>query len=332
MCPSQYACAVCSTSTIETRHRLHPASQKVHLLTLTAVVLTLCTPVSAHSAVQRRAEAVVAATGPVFLLPDDTRTPLATLTAGTRVVVGQVQGEWLQVTFPDPALGPRTGWMRRNLVTLSPAPPEKEDRDPLPPPRPSAPPVAAVAPRPAARIFGSVAVTRAAAPRSVEAVTGSDKLPAYGGGLQVTKLWHGLFAEFSADRSAVDGERVFVFDDEVFRLGIPVEIRATSIDVLGGWRVALRGRFTPYAGAGVTFLRYEETSEFAEEDENVSERSSGLVALGGLEVTVVRGLHVGAEVRYRRVENVLGAGGVSAHFGETAFGGVAGVIRVIFGR
>jgi opacity protein-like surface antigen len=300
---------------------------------MAAVVLTLCTPINAQSAVQRPTQAVVAATGPVFVLPEDTQRPLATLTAGTRVVVGQVQGDWVQVTFPDPALGPRTGWMRRHLLTLSPAPPEQEDRDSRAPARPSAARVAApVAPRPAARIFGSVAVTRSSAPRSVEAVTGSNKLPAYGGGLQVTNFWHGLFAELSADWSSVDGERVFVFEDEVFRLGIPVEIRATSIDVLGGWRVALGGRVTPYGGAGITFLRYQETSEFADPDENVSERSAGLVAVGGLEVTVVRRLHVGAEVRYRRVENVLGAGGVSAHFGEAAFGGVAGVVRIIVGR
>jgi opacity protein-like surface antigen len=285
--------------------------------------------------VQPRTAAVVSTAGPVYLLPDETRTPLATLAAGTRVVVGQVKGEWVQVTFPDAALGPRTGWMRRNLVTMSAGAPAPEDRAPAPRARPPVkPPPPSVAPRPAARLFGSVAFTQMSAAQSFQAITGSETLLGYGGGIQGINLWHGLFAEVAADWSSVDGERVFVFDDEVFTLGIPLKIKTTSIDVVGGWRVALRGRVTPYGGAGVTFLRYEETSDFADddEDENVSERAPGLVGFAGVEVTVARGVHVAGEVRYRRVKDVFGGAGVSAHFGEDTFGGVGGVVRVLFGR
>lgn len=304
----------------------------MRLLTLAAVILTLCAPTHARSAVQPRTAAVVSTAGPVYVLPDDSRTPLATLAVGTRLIVGQVQGEWVQVTFPDPALGPRTGWMRRDLVTMSALLPAPQERDPVPRARPPAKPALPVEPGPSARLFGGVAVTQMAAAQSFQAITGSERLLSYGGGIQGVNLWRGLFAEVAVDRSSVDGERVFVFDDEVFALGIPLTIKTTSIDVVGGWRVALGGRVTPYGGAGVTFLRYEETSDFAGEDEDMNERAPGFVGFGGLEVTVARGVHLAGEVRYRRVKDVLGGAGVSAHYGEDAFGGAAGVVRVIVGR
>src|SRR4051812_40855606 len=65
-------------------------------------------------------EARVNEAAPVYLLPDATRTPLRTLQPGMTATVERVQGEWVQITFNDPQLGRRTGWIQAKYVTLSP--------------------------------------------------------------------------------------------------------------------------------------------------------------------------------------------------------------------
>ena len=121
----------------------------------------------------------------------------------------------------------------------------------------------AAAPGIGLRVFGTFAVDRMAATESFDAVTGSPVILGYGGGVQVTNLWGGLFVEASVERSAADGERVFVDDDEVFPLGIPLEITMTPIDAVVGWRSA-QGRVKPFVGGGATFFGYRETSDFAD--------------------------------------------------------------------
>ncbi len=167
---------------------------------------------------------------------------------------------------------------------------------------------------------------------SFTAITGSDSVGSFGGGVQVTNLWRGLFAEVSVERASVDGERVFVHGGEVFSLGIPLKLTTRPVDVIGGWRSQAVGRYTTFVGAGMTFVSYEETSDFADADENVNEHYRGIVALGGVEVYVWRWVHVRGEVRYRRVYDVLGIGGVSAEFGETRLGGFGGGLKVVVGR
>jgi SH3 domain-containing protein len=54
-----------------------------------------------------------------YLLPDASRTPLATLPAGTTVKILDQTGEWLKVEFADQRFGPRVGYVSRTQVKVS---------------------------------------------------------------------------------------------------------------------------------------------------------------------------------------------------------------------
>jgi hypothetical protein len=71
---------------------------------------------------------------------------------------------------------------------------------------------------------------------SFDAILGSHSGPVYGGGGQVLLPWN-LYAEVGAFRFRRDGERAFVGPgNEVFPLGIPLEVSVTPIEITGGWR------------------------------------------------------------------------------------------------
>lgn len=284
-------------------------------------------------------QAIVATEAPIYLYPDASRTPLRTLPAGTTLVIRDRKGDWLQVTFDDARLGPRTGWLESRFVRVRQAtqalPPSPATSDPPPAPNPRstqpAPAARATAPGIGVRGFGTFAVDWMAARDTFDAVTGSATILGYGGGVQVTNLWGGLFVEASVERSAVDGERVFVYQDEAFPLGIPLEVRMTPIDAVIGWR-STQGRVTPFAGGGATFMRYQETSDFADAGDDVDERKVGFVVLAGAEVSLARWIHLRGDVRYRQVNGVLGEGGASAAYGEDRLGGFGVAVKLVVGR
>ena len=283
----------------------------------------------------------VAVDAPVFLLPDATRTPLRTLAAGTFLSIGEIREGWVQVTFNDGALGARTGWIERRFVTMGNQAPDAAAE---PAAIPAPPPDARTAPRrpqlrqprssaaPGLRGFASVMVDAMDATESFKAITGKSTVVSYGGGVQFVNLWRGLFVEASIERSSLDGERAFVFDDEVFPLGIPLKITMTPVDLVAGWRFAADTSVRTYAGAGATFLSYKETSEFADADENVDERYTGFVLMGGIDIGLWKWVHARGEVRYRRIDDALGVGGVSAAFDETRLGGFGGGLKIVVGR
>jgi hypothetical protein len=280
----------------------------------------------------------VSVAAPVYLLPDSTRTPLRTLPAGTLVTIGEIRPDWVQITFNDGVLGARTAWIERRFLIISdrPAAPDPTRPGPASPPGAPAPSQTKRPPAPpapiSARAFASVMFDRMSASESFKAVTGKDGFASYGAGGQVVNLWKGLFVEASIERSTVDGERVFVFDDEVFKLGIPLEIEMMPIDLVVGWRSPVADRVSAYGGAGVTFLTYKETSDSSDADENIDERYTGFVVMGGMEFGVAKWVHLRGEVRYRRVGDVLGVGGASAAFDETTLGGIGGGIKLVVGR
>lgn len=180
--------------------------------------------------------------------------------------------------------------------------------------------------------YGSFGIATLAAGDTFDAVAGTTSAPVFGGGAQLTGLWRGLFADVALFQLSLDGERVFV-DDEgtVFELGIPLEVRMRPVDIAAGWRFAV-GRVSPFAGAGVTFMSYEETSDFAAAGDDVSEGAAGMLLLGGVDVRVWRWFQAGGELRYRRVPGILGEGGVSAAFGDDDAGGFSAAVRISVGR
>ena len=61
---------------------------------------------------------VILETAPVFLLPDSTRTPLRTLTAGTTVRILEEKGDWVRIEFRDTQYGARVGFVQRKFVQV----------------------------------------------------------------------------------------------------------------------------------------------------------------------------------------------------------------------
>jgi opacity protein-like surface antigen len=167
--------------------------------------------------------------------------------------------------------------------------------------------------------------------QSFEAVTGTSSVEGGTFGLTFTHLWRGVFVDVAAAKRTLNGERVFVHGGTVFRLGIPATIEWQPLDVAAGWRFGT-GRVTPYAGVGMTTIRYKESARFAQASDDVSESASGLLMLGGVDVTVWRRFRLGGEVRYRSVTGVLGSGGASEAFGEDQLGGTSAAVRLSFGR
>ena len=195
----------------------------------------------------------------------------------------------------------------------------------------------ALAPTPAGaqsigvRGYVSFGITQLAANETFEAVAGTSQRPIFGGGVQVTNIWKGIFADVGAFAMNVDGERVFVDNGEVFRLGIPLEVQMRPLDVAGGWGLEY-GRLSPYVGAGVTYFSYEESSDDDLPGEGVSERKAGALVLVGVDVRLFSFVHAGGELRYRRVTGILGEAGASAEFNEANAGGLSIAARVSIGR
>jgi opacity protein-like surface antigen len=197
---------------------------------------------------------------------------------------------------------------------------------PRPKPAPGPPPGVAV------RGYGTFGSTVLAATETFRAVADRASASTFGAGAQVTGLWRGLFADVAVSQLVRDGERVFVDDaGAIFELGIPLEVTMRPVDLAAGWRFAF-GRVSPYAGAGLTLLSYEEASGFAEPSDDVTRSGTGPLVLAGVDVQVWRWIHAGAELRYRRVSGILGEGGVSGHFGEENAGGFSSAVRLSFGR
>lgn len=189
----------------------------------------------------------------------------------------------------------------------------------------------AVAQAPGISGYFTGGVTFLEAAESFDAVAGTSQPMTLGGGAHVSRIWHGVFADFAITRSSLDGERVFVSNGNVFRLGIPWEARMQPIDLAAGWRFRA-GSAGPYVGAGVTFMKYTEESDFAQSGDNVDVRKAGPLVLAGFDVPVGAWVRVGVEARYRRVSGVLGDAGVSKAFNEDQLGGASTAVRVSVGR
>lgn len=113
------------------------------MLLVAATIAAASALVEQAPALRSQSSGAVSRAGPVYLLPDATRTALRTLEAGTIVRVGEIRGDWAQVTFNDAVLGPRSGWMERTFLTLPQvAEAQRATRKPEPamPPTPPQPP------------------------------------------------------------------------------------------------------------------------------------------------------------------------------------------------
>jgi hypothetical protein len=294
--------------------------------------------------------ATVRKEAPIYLQPNPPArlAPLRVAAAGTVLTVLDEEKGWVQVQFQDPQWGLRTGWVRSELVTI-----RRADSQPT---APSAKPgqrrpgditgQAAPRPRTAAtakpkrapiglRGLVGFGTTTFSATQTFKAVTGQGSGQGPGGGVEVLNLWRHLFVTFTISQVRLTGERVFVVNGAIYQMGIPVTITMRPIDLAAGWRPTPSRRLKrlePFVGAGTTLMSYDETSSFAASGEDVGTRKAGFLVLGGADVTVLRWLRVGGEVRYRAVSGILGSAGVSQVYGEKSVGGLSAGLRISLGK
>jgi hypothetical protein len=201
-----------------------------------------------------------------------------------------------------------------------------------PPARPQPPPPPARGL--AVRGYGEAGIHWFAASKTFDAVLGSSSGPIFGGGVEA--LWNRkLSISFDVSRFQATGERVFVFNDEVFPLGIETSIDIVPIAVNVAYRAERpRQSLTPFVGGGVNWHRYTETSGFAGAGEDVSATYTGLHVLGGAEWRMSRYVALAGVGRYVTVRSALGDAptSVAQAFGESDLGGFDVRVRIVVGR
>jgi hypothetical protein len=171
---------------------------------------------------------------------------------------------------------------------------------------------------------------------SFDAALGESSGTFFGGGGKVGLPWFGLFVDVGAWRFEEQGERVLSQGGTLYKLGIPVTVTITPIELTGGWqfhgRRSIWRRLTPYVGAGFSSYSYKETSTFATGNENADDRFSGYHLLGGGEVKLLKWLGVAGEVAWTTVPDAIGTAGISKEFGETDLGGTTFRLKITVGQ
>jgi hypothetical protein len=253
--------------------------------------------------------------------------PAAVVSAGTVLTVVGQRGSWYEVVVPGHNGERRTtGFIFKSLVDAPTGPvPSAGPRRPTP-----------VAPARAGRShavgvagYGQFSYARFAAQNSFQAVTGQGGGAFFGGGAEV-RIGNGLFLGGSIDRYSKTGQRVVVFDRQVFGLDVPNTITLVPMTATAGWRFEHTSA-TPYVGGGIGRVLYKENSSFADPAENVDTRFTSYHVLGGVEFR--NGWVATAfEVEYSRIPDAIGFGGASAAFQESNLGGVVGRIKILVGR
>lgn len=179
--------------------------------------------------------------------------------------------------------------------------------------------------------FGRVDFT---ARKSFDAILGTHTGPVFGGGARIGLPFGGLFVDIGASRFRAPGERAFIANNTIYSLGIPVEATVTPIDIGAGWqlRIPRVPKLIPYAGGGLTKMRYRETSDFSTGPEDVDEMFNGYHLIGGAEYKITRWLGIAGEAAWTTVPDALGDGGVSDAFNETDLGGKTFRLKITIGR
>jgi opacity protein-like surface antigen len=265
--------------------------------------------------------------------------------AGDVLEVVRRQGNWYEVVLPG------AEWQRRETGFISVGRVELLDGSadiPTSPPRsvtPSRPgtpqpgrrsPGAQRGARPASpprqntlRLFGEGGYEWFAARDAFKAVLGKSRGPTFGGGLRY-EGHRRYFIEGSVEHFQSTGERVFVFDDLVYGLGIKDTVSITPVMLTGGLQLPGR-RYTTYVGGGAGAYLVRETSDFADATDNVKETKAAYRALAGVQWPVAREVSLGFEVQYTTVPDAL-TGGAAAALNESNLGGVQVRAKILFGR
>ena len=181
------------------------------------------------------------------------------------------------------------------------------------------------------RGFGDVGSTTFTAAQSFDAVLGSKSGPVFGGGVEAVERH--IFLNVRASRFRKTGQRVFLFEGEQFDLGIPTTITVTPVELTGGYRFPVWTRVVPYAGVGIGWHRFKETSAFAASNENVDDQFTGYHVLGGVELRLARWGALAGELQWATVPDAIGSdpNSVSHEFNESDLGGTTFRFKIIVG-
>ena len=182
------------------------------------------------------------------------------------------------------------------------------------------------------RPFALASEQRFDASTTFNAVSASPAATFWGGGVDVV-IHKAYFIDLTISHTTKPGQRAFINNGQVFRLGIPLEVTMTPVEVTGGFRFRFkRSRIIPYVGAGIGSYSYGETAEFSQPGDDVHVTHLGFVMMGGLEFRVTRWVAVSGDGQYSSVPGVFGRDGLSIIAGEDNLGGIAARLRVILGK
>jgi hypothetical protein len=257
-------------------------------------------------------------------------------------VVGR-QGDWLEVVVPaGSSEDRRTGFVSIKQVTLAsgtlPADGTRAPGTAAPGPRPgllqpagrSQAPAAPAGPRDAGlRGFGDVSYHFFSARDTFKAVLDQPGGMFAGGGAEF-RLANGLFVQGAVRWFRRTGERVFVFEDEVFPLGIENTVTIVPMTATAGFRFRGSGAI-PYVGGGAGVYRFTETSEFEDPTEEVDEEFKSYHVLAGVEWRTQSWLAAAFEVQYTLVPDSL-EGGLADIYDERDLGGLDLRVKIVLGR
>ena len=119
-----------------------------------------------------------------------------------------------------------------------------------------------------------------------------------------------------------DGEQVAILPDEgIVPTGISTSLDLTYLHLTAAWRLHPEGPWSGYLGAGPTWAKFEESSEF----ETTSRSHVGGHAAAGIRRSFGRFV-LGAEALYAIVPDLVGAAGAAQAFGEDDGGGLAATL------
>ena len=178
--------------------------------------------------------------------------------------------------------------------------------------------------------FGGAGLSSFNASDTFSAVLGSSRAPMFGVGGQV-RIDGMIVIDAAIERLSKTGERVFVHEGEVFKLGIRDRVRIMPVSVTALYRQPAR-RMAFYGGGGVGQYFYKEESDFAEPGENISERFTSYHVVFGAEFATLSVFKTALEVQFTSVPNALGTSGASQAFGEDNLGGVQVRVKILAGR
>ena len=183
------------------------------------------------------------------------------------------------------------------------------------------------------RGFGEAGVTVFSATQSFKAILGRPSGLVLGGGVELGLPKH-LILSVAATRFRRTGHRAFVFEGEVFELDVPTTITVTPLEVTAGYRFANLGRLAPYAGGGIGWHKYDETSAHSTDADDVHKTFTGYHALGGAEVPLTNWIAAAVEAQWAVAPNALGqdSSGVSSAYNERDLGGFTFRLKVVVGR